>query len=185
MFISQFAMELDKRSCHWIATIAAAEQPCEADINTLNANNVIAKWNIDTKSLSVWYTFEYAQRASTIANAYAGDVILKRCKLSNMDEFKALPATWEQISCKLPGQLAAELKADNGNAQRNADNQTGSPVGSKYDDNRSTNGSGSESESAITEFERNAIEFGRIKRRIAADHAELETISKRLKLFIN
>lgn len=100
------SMELDKRSCHWIVTVPFDAQPSDEDVNTMNAVNVVAKWSFNNKSLSIWYTFEHAQRASTLTNAFNENVVLKRCQLSSFEDFNAISFDWEsKFNRQLPRQL--------------------------------------------------------------------------------
>ncbi len=102
-------MELDKRSCHWIVTRSWPTLPLPTDdiIPRMNAKFGYAIWSNDNKLLSVWYTFEHAQRASTLTNNYDCDIVIKRCKLEDLVTFKELPREWNfdwgsQLTCQLP-----------------------------------------------------------------------------------
>lgn len=99
-------MELDKRSCHWIVTVPFDTKPNDEDVTTMNAINVVAKWSMTNKSMSVWYTFEHAQRASTLTNALTKDVVIKRCQLLSFAEFNGIQCDWEaKFNRQLPRQL--------------------------------------------------------------------------------
>jgi hypothetical protein len=88
-------MDLDKRSCHFIVTVPADAKPCEGDIPHVNASVVIGKWSEANKSLSVWYSWTNAQRASTIANAWQSDrIIIKHSKLEHKSSFMDLTYDW-------------------------------------------------------------------------------------------
>lgn len=93
---SLITMELDKRSAHWIVTTSVNAPPLESNIPLLNATYVLAKFNEERKSLSVWYSFRHAQRASTVTNMWdTGDIVIKRVTLEKLDEFKAVASNWQ------------------------------------------------------------------------------------------
>ena len=101
-------MELDKRSRTWVTTVSwtDADPPTEACIPSIGYKSAHLKYSASNQSVSVWFTFDNAVRASSITNGMYGDVVIKRVTpAKHLDEFLALQCSYEVVKSKTNTQV--------------------------------------------------------------------------------
>jgi hypothetical protein len=161
-------MECDARSRSWTVTFPWEDEalPTEAVVPTLGSVLAHAKYSRSNASVSIWYTFANAQRASKISSVIdRAFTVIRRAKATDRGKFIELPFDWDISLVKDP-----TLNGEHSDSSAGA-LECGSPAHAEGD----------------TELDddlvKNIRRFNTIRKRIRELDEESGTVAKKLKNF--
>lgn len=179
-------MDLDKRSRNWIVTFPwnDGELPDSNVIPSIGQVFSYAMMSRDNGSVSTWFKFDNAQRASTVSSAY--DHVHLVLKATNWDEFpafRALPCDWSS-DIKIGDRTHTSDLDENPNEQRDGTACTHSrprtTVGSEHKHLRDD-----QSESSDDEFIADYRRLKRLRREILHLQQERSAVVDRIRCTVD
>ena len=159
-------MECDARSRHWTVTFPWEDNtvPTESVVPALGSALAHGKFSKANRSVSIWYTFKDAQRASKVSTGVNQSfAVITRAKGTDRTKFIELPFDW-QVS------LVKSVEQD----------------GQHRDSSATALECGSDSQGDVElddDLVKNIRRFNTVRKRIRELDEELGTIAKRLKSF--